>query len=710
MTPVGFAVRILASAGFVAALLMSTSARGAGSSQGLLRVGDRLPPLKGHFLTGRDAVLPQASSGKVALVAMGFTYGSRLPVEAWGNWFRATIGPRADVTFFEVPMIGGFATLGRWFIDRGMRNGTPVELHERVITVYGGTGDWKKRLSYSAEHKDDAYLVVLDGEGVVRWLHHGAFAQPRADELQRLVISLADKRSTAAGPDPLESANRPVTSHEPAASGRPAVLVTGATGYIGGRLVPALEAEEVRLRCLARRPSRARVARVVPRRRWSRAIFSIRRHSIALSPASTWPITSCTPWARTATTSRRIASPRATSARRRGERGFDESSTSAVSRRMTEALSPHLRSRIETGEVLRASGVPVVEFRASVVIGSGSLSFELIRALVDRLPVMICPRWVSTLAQPIGIDDLLAYLVAALHLPGGESRTFEIGGADRASYGDLMREYARQRGLQRVMISVPLLTPRLSSLWLGLVTPVYARVGRELIAGLKNRSMVTDPVALSVFPIKPIGLADAISRAIRHEDRAFALTRWSDARSSGGEPPLPAETRFGNRLVDARRIHVAVDADRAFVPIARIGGEQGWYYATWLWRIRGALDLLLGGVGMRRGRRDPNALAAGDTLDFWRVEACEPGRRLRLAAEMKLPGRAWLEFEVVPAAGGADVHQTAVFEPAGLSGLLYWYALFPVHTVMFRGLLRAIARRAVEGDADLHRVAARVPL
>jgi uncharacterized protein YbjT (DUF2867 family) len=359
-----------------------------------------------------------------------------------------------------------------------------------------------------------------------------------------------------------------------------------------------------------------------------------------------------------------------------------------------EPLSKHLSSRIETGEVLRASGVPVVEFRASVVVGSGSLSFELIRALVERLPVMICPRWVSTLAQPIGIDDLIAYLAAALDLPGSESRTFEIGGADQASYGDLMREYARQRGLKRLMISVPLLTPHLSSLWLGLVTPVYARVGRELIGGLKNRSVVTDPAALAVFSIRPVGLREAIDRAIRNEDRAFALTRWSDARSSGGVQASPTEARFGNKLVDARQVFVKVDADHAFLPIAQIGGARGWYYATWLWQLRGALDLLAGGVGMRRGRRDPDALSVGDTLDFWRVEAYEPGRRLRLAAEMKVPGRAWLEFDVVPAPGGAIVHQTAVFEPVGLFGLVYWYLLSPVHFFIFGGMLREIARRA----------------
>src|SRR5436190_8021170 len=471
------------------------------------------------------------------------------------------------------------------------------------------------------------------------------------------------------------------------------ILLTGATGYVGGRLLSALEQHGQRVRCLARRPEflKPRVAAgtevvtgdVLDRHSLDDAMRGVKvAYYLVHSMGSAGSFE---------------ANDRA------GARNFAAAARAAGVQRIIylgglgndqESLSPHLRSRQEVGQILRESGVPVIEFRASVVIGSGSLSFEMIRALVERLPVMICPRWVATLAQPIGIDDLLAYLAAALQLPDGESRTFEIGGADQASYGDVMREYARQRGLTRLMISVPLLTPRLSSLWLGLVTPVYARVGRELIAGLKNRSVVTDSAARSVFPIEPVGLWDAIARAMRYEDRAFALTRWSDARSSGGEPLSPAETRSGSRLFDAQQIHVDVDADRAFVPIAKIGGDRGWYYATWLWRIRGAIDLLMGGVGMRRGRRDPNAPAVGDTLDFWRVEAYEPGRRLRLAAEMRLPGRAWLEFEVMPEGGGALVHQTAVFEPAGLFGLLYWYSLLPVHTLIFGGLLHAIARRA----------------
>ena len=471
--------------------------------------------------------------------------------------------------------------------------------------------------------------------------------------------------------------------------------MTGATGYIGGRLVAVLEAEGVRLRCLARRPA-ALESRVSPTTEVVAGDLldpgSLDR-ALAGIDVAYYMVHSMGAHGDYLEKDRLAARNFGEAARRAGVERIVYLGGLATGE---ETLSKHLRSRIETGEVLRESGVPVVEFRASVVVGSGSLSFELIRALVERLPIMICPRWVSTLAQPIGIDDVLEYLAAALHLPEAESRTFEIGGADQASYGDLMREYARQRGLKRVMISIPFLTPHLSSLWLGLVTPVYARVGRELIAGLKNRSVVTDPASLSVFAVRPVGLRDAISRAIRYEDRAFALTRWSDARSSGGDSSLPATTKFGSRLIDARQMHVAADADRAFVPIATIGGEHGWYYATWLWRIRGAIDLLLGGVGMRRGRRDPNVLAVGDTLDFWRVEAYEPGRRLRLAAEMKVPGRAWLEFDVVPAVdGGAVVHQTAVFEPVGLSGLLYWYVLSPVHAVIFGGLLRAIARRAL---------------
>jgi hypothetical protein len=315
----------------------------------------------------------------------------------------------------------------------------------------------------------------------------------------------------------------------------------------------------------------------------------------------------------------------------------------------------------------------------------------MIRALVERLPLMICPRWVSTLAQPIAIEDLIAYLAAAKGLPVEESRTFEIGGPDRVSYGDIMREYARQRRLRRLMISVPVLTPRLSSLWLGLVTPVYARVGRKLIDSIRNPTLVHDPSAGSFFSITPRTLREAVDRALKNEDREFAETRWSDAVSSAGSRERWGGIRFGTRIVDSRVVSVSVPAETAFKPIRRIGGKTGWYYGNCLWRLRGFIDLLVGGVGLRRGRRDPELVAAGDAVDFWRVEAVEEGRRLRLAAEMKLPGRAWLEFEVEGKNGYATIRQTAVFEPAGVFGLAYWYVLYPVHRLMFSGMLRGIA-------------------
>jgi len=368
-----------------------------------------------------------------------------------------------------------------------------------------------------------------------------------------------------------------------------------------------------------------------------------------------------------------------------------------------EELSPHLRSRHEVGEILRESGVPVLELRASIVIGSGSLSFELIRALVERLPVMITPRWVEIETQPIAVDDLLAYLIAALDVPLAESRVFEIGGADRVSYGDLMREYARQRGLRRGMIRVPVLTPRLSSLWLGLVTPVYARVGRKLIESIRHPTVVRDRTALEVFPVKPRSSGEAMAAAIRNEDREIAESRWYDAFSSGGKSRNWDAVRFGNRIVDSRTRDVDVRPEQAFAPIRRIGGKTGWYGCDLLWGLRGFVDLLVGGVGVRRGRPEADALHVGDALDFWRVEAYEPDRLLRLSAEMRLPGRAWLEFEVVPRENGATIRQTALFDPVGLGGLAYWYALYPLHVLVFSRMIRGIARAATDQSGSRKR-------
>ena len=269
------------------------------------------------------------------------------------------------------------------------------------------------------------------------------------------------------------------------------------------------------------------------------------------------------------------------------------------------------------------------------------------------------------------------------------------------SYGDILREYSLQRGLHRLMIPVPVLTPRLSSLWLGLVTPLYARVGRKLIDSMIHPTIVRDDTALKVFSIRPRRMREAIALAMRNEDLDFRGTRWSDAMSAAGEPRDWGGVRFGNRLVDSRVVHVDVSPERAFAPIQRIGGATGWYYGEWLWHLRGFIDLLMGGVGMRRGRRDVESLELGDAVDCWRVETFDPPRQLRLSAEMRLPGRAWLDFEVVAEENGSTIRQTAIFDPVGLPGIAYWYGIFPLHQLVFAGMLRGIARAAIAADSAL---------
>jgi uncharacterized protein YbjT (DUF2867 family) len=368
----------------------------------------------------------------------------------------------------------------------------------------------------------------------------------------------------------------------------------------------------------------------------------------------------------------------------------------------SDQLSKHLRSRQEIGDILRTSTADVIEFQASIIIGSGSLSFEMIRALVERLPVMICPKWVRVFAQPISIEDVLTYLVEALDRPFGQSELFEIGGPEQVSYGEIIQRYAKQRGLMRFMIPVPLLTPYLSSLWLGLVTPLYSRVGRKLVDSLRNPTLVSDNKALEVFSVSPRSVDESIARALVFEDNEFAETRWSDAFSAGGEEKSWGGVRFGSRLVDSRTRTVDLTAAQAFVPIRRIGGKTGWYYGNFLWKIRGFMDLLAGGVGVRRGRRDPDQVRVGDTLDFWRVEQIVDNKILRLAAEMKVPGRAWLEFEVTEEDGKSTVRQTAIFDPVGLFGIIYWYSLFPLHEFVFSGMLRNICKAAVKShEANL---------
>lgn len=477
------------------------------------------------------------------------------------------------------------------------------------------------------------------------------------------------------------------------------VLLTGASGYVGGRLLRRLEERGVLVRCLARHPDyvRSRVAAQTEVIQGDALDASSLRPALEGVHTAYYLIHSMGAKQDFVTLESQAALGFANTARECGVRriiylgGLGNSDGH---------LSPHLQSRQAVGQTLRSSGVQVIEFRASVVIGSGSLSFEMIRALVERLPVMITPRWVSVRAQPIAITDLLEYLLAALDLNDRASQVFEIGGADQVSYGDLMREYAAQRGLRRLMIPVPVLSPRLSSLWLGLVTPLYARVGRKLVESLRHETIVRDNLALRAFSIRPRGVKAAIAEALQHEDRECAETRWSDAISSSGPERNWGGRRFGNRLVDLRERRVEVSPHRAFAPVQRIGGGRGYYYADWLWHLRGLLDLLVGGVGVRRGRFHPSDLRVGDTIDWWRVEAFEPGRRLQLAAEMRLPGRAWLEFEIVPDGQGAVIRQVATFDPVGLLGLVYWYGIYPLHALVFKGMLAGIAREAMNTPSD----------
>ena len=366
-------------------------------------------------------------------------------------------------------------------------------------------------------------------------------------------------------------------------------------------------------------------------------------------------------------------------------------------------LSAHLRSRQKVGEILASTGVPVIEFRASIILGAGSLSFEMVRALCERLPIMICPKWVKTKAQPIGVWSVLEYLQEAIDHDCIGHEIIEIGGIQQVSYLQIMQEYSRLRGLPRRFIPVPFLTPTISSLWLGLVTPLYYRIGRKLIDSLKNPTVVTNNSAKSKFPTVEIeDLSTALAKTIAHEEKESRQVRWSDAIGSKGLRRKWAGVRFGNRIVDSHSLEIkAKNANAAFAPIRRIGGRNGWYYANFLWKIRGFLDLLVGGVGIRRGRPDPDELAVGDTVDWWRVEAYEPDQLLRLYAEMKTPGRAWLEFRVKEIRPGQyRISQNAIFDPIGVMGLLYWYSLYPLHGIIFKGMLRNMRSQIKEIDHE----------
>jgi lipocalin/uncharacterized protein YbjT (DUF2867 family)/ligand-binding SRPBCC domain-containing protein len=455
------------------------------------------------------------------------------------------------------------------------------------------------------------------------------------------------------------------------------ILLTGASGYVGSRLLRVLEEGGYAVRCLARQPSRVAPSRVTTAVVAGDCLdeASLDRAMAGVDQAY-YLVHSMASGSDFAALDQRAASNFGRAAARAGVRRIIYLGGLGNS---PESLSTHLRSRIETGEALRAAGVPVVEFRASIIVGAGSLSFEMIRALVERLPLMICPRWVSTRTQPIAIDDVLGFLRAALDLADGREGVFEIGGPEVLSYGDMMREYAQLRRLRRIFVSVPVLSPRLSGLWLGLVTPAQARVGRALVEGLRNPTVVRSPAARETFVIRPMTLRDAFRRAIDEHARS-------------------------HYKVDIRVTTVDAPPAEAFAPIRRIGGASGWYFGDALWRLRGWLDRCVGGGGMPRLRHDPDDCMVGDVIDGWRVEAYEPDRLLRLSAGLKLPGRGWLEFRVEPLDDGTRsvIRQTATFDPRGVAGRLYWYGVLPLHAFIFRGLLRRIAEQAAPRARSPH--------
>ncbi len=477
----------------------------------------------------------------------------------------------------------------------------------------------------------------------------------------------------------------------------PLIAVTGATGYIGGRLAPRLLDEGYRVRCLARDPGR------LAARPWSDRV-EIRRADL-LKPAN---LDDALRGAHTAFYLVHSMAGGPDFERRDVEaaRAFSLAAASAGVQRIiylgalgdpASDLSHHLRSRQETGAALRCGGTPVTELRAGVIVGSGSLSFEMIRYLVERVPLMICPRWVYTRTQPMAVRNVLDYLVGAVRGTETAGQVIEIGGADTVTYGDMMRIYAEVRGLRRVLLPVPVLTPRLSSYWVHLVTPVPAAIARPLIQGLRNEVVVRDTRARELFPeIQPISYREAVRLALARLQDDSVETAWSDALSSsaGGRAPVALTSQEG-LIIERRQRLVGAAPAQVHRIVAGLGGARGWIKWNWAWRIRGAADRLLGGVGMRRGRRHPDDLRPGDAVDFWRVEAIEPDRLLRFRAEMKVPGRAWLQFETQPAeTGGCLLTQSAFFAPKGLWGLLYWYALYPVHALIFAGMIAAIGEAA----------------
>lgn len=474
----------------------------------------------------------------------------------------------------------------------------------------------------------------------------------------------------------------------------------GATGYVGGRLVPRLVEGGHEVRCLSRRPAKVRD---VP---WADSVEVLAGDALqreSLDPAMEgvdvvfYLVHSIGSGAHFEESDRRAARNTADAA---GAAGVQRIIYLGGLVPTGEAASAHLASRAEVGQIFLDGTVPAVVLQAGIIIGSGSASFEMLRYLTERLPVMVTPKWVRSLVQPIAVRDVLTYLVGSVDLPPGTNRRFDISGPDIVSYREMMQRYAAVAGLApRVIVPVPVLSPWLSSQWVNVVTPVPKAIAQPLIGSLRNNSVAHEHDIEALIPFALCPLDEAVRLALESIRRGRVVTRWSGAQWPGApSDPMPTDPSWSGGTVyrDERSAPIDADVDVADVwrAVEGIGGDRGWYSFPLAWAIRGLMDRLAGGVGLRRGRRDPNRLEIGDAVDFWRVEAIERPRRLRLRAEMKLPGDAWLEFTIADDGGRPTLEQRAFFIPRGLPGHLYWWSISPFHNVVFGSMIRNIAAGA----------------